>query len=173
MHDRGDGIEEGELGFAGERLDRLRQRRRGEGAGRHDDAVPIGRREPVDFLPDDGDEGMALERRADLPSEAVAIDGERATGRKLVTVGGRHDQGMRAPHLLMQQPDGIVGGVVGAERIGADELGESVGLMRLRRPRRAHLVERDGHGRRGELPGGLAAGKTAADDVNLLGHDRS
>ncbi len=80
---------------------------------------------------------------------------------------------LRAPHLLMEEPDGIVRGVVGAERIGADELGESVGLMRLRRPRRPHLVERDGHGRRGELPGGFAAGKAAADDVNLLGHDRS
>ena len=41
MHDRRDGVEEGERVLAGERADRVRERGRGERAGRDDDAVPV------------------------------------------------------------------------------------------------------------------------------------
>ena len=104
--------------------------------------------------------------------KAVAVDGERASGRELVPIGGGQDQRAGAAHLLMQQADGVGRPIVGAERVGADELGEGVGLMRLGPPLGAHLVEHHGHAGRGELPSGLAAGEPAADDMNLRHHDR-
>ena len=45
MHDRRDGVEEGERVLAGERADRGGEIGRGERAGRDDDAVPVRRRQ--------------------------------------------------------------------------------------------------------------------------------
>jgi hypothetical protein len=109
---------------------------------------------------------MVREPRRDRFGKAVAIDGERPAGRQLVGVGGGEDQRAAAPHLLMQQADGIVLGIVGAERVGADQLGQAIGLVRLGLAHRAHLVERHGHAGLGELPGGFAAGEAAADDMH-------
>ena len=66
----------------------------------------------------------------------------------------------------MQQADGVVGGVVGAERVGADELGQAVGAVRLGHPQRAHLVQDDANARIGDLPGGFRTGKAAADHMD-------
>ena len=66
----------------------------------------------------------------------------------------------------MQQADGVVGGVVGAERIGADEFGEAFGAVRLGHPQRAHLVQDDANARIGDLPGGFRAGEAAANDMD-------
>ena len=41
-----------------------------------------------------------------------------------------------------------------------------IGVMYGGRPRRPHLIDRHGHTQRGRLPGGLAAGQPAADDVD-------
>ena len=68
----------------------------------------------------------------------------------------------------MQQADRIGLGVVGAEGIGADELGEAVGLVRIGAAHRAHLVQDDRHAGLGRLPGGFRAGEAAADDVDGL-----
>jgi hypothetical protein len=43
--------------------------------------------------------------------------------------------------------------------------------MRFGRTRRAHLVQRRWHAALRELPGGLASGQAAANDMNLAGHD--
>ena len=64
MHDRRDGVEEGELGLAGELLDGGGQRRRGERAGGDDDAVPVGRRQAGDLAALDGDQRVRGERAA-------------------------------------------------------------------------------------------------------------
>jgi hypothetical protein len=83
-----------------------------------------------------------------------------------VAVGRAHDQRAGAPHLLVQEADGVVGGVVGAEGIGADELGQPVGLVRLGAAYAPHLVQHHGHARRRELPGRFASGQASADDVH-------
>ena len=114
----------------------------------------------VDLLADDADQRLHGELPRHLRGKALAVDGERASGRELVPIGGSQDQGAGAAHLLVQQADGVARPIVGAERVGADELGQGVGLMRLGPPLRAHLVERDGHARRRKLPSRLAAGKT-------------
>ena len=66
----------------------------------------------------------------------------------------------------MQQADRIIGGVVGAKRIGADEFGKPLGAMGLGHPLRAHLVENDRDAGLGDLPGGFRAGEARADDVH-------
>ncbi len=75
------------------------------------------------------DQRMVRERRGHGLREAVAVDGERASRRHLVGVGGTHHQRAEPPHLLVEQADGIVLAVIGAERVRADELGEAVGLV--------------------------------------------
>ena len=100
--------------------------------------------------------------------EAVAVDGQRAAGRQLVRVGRAHDQRAGAPHLLVQQADGVVGGIVGAEGVGADQLGEVFGEMRLGAAHRPHLVQHHGHAGRRELPRRFAAREAAADDVHAV-----
>ena len=110
--------------------------------------------------------GCAASRRVTSAEKPIAVDGERAAGRQLVLVAGRHDQRAGAPHLLVQQADGVGLGVVGAERVGADQLGEAVGLVRFGHAHGAHLVQHDGDAATGDLPGGLAAGEAAADDVD-------
>jgi hypothetical protein len=171
MDDGRDRVEEGKLGFAGQGLDGIRQRRRGEGTRRHDDAVPVGRRQARDLLARNFDQQMGFERPGDKGGEAVAIDRERGAGRQLVRVGRRHDERGGSPHLLVKQADGVGFPIVGAKGIGANELGECSGLVRLGRTLRPHLVQYGGHAALCELPGGLASGQAAANDMNLADHD--
>src|SRR6266851_329692 len=77
-------------------------------------------------------------------------------------------QRAQPPHLLVQQPDRVVLAVVGAERVGADELGEAFGLVRLGHAHRPHLVEHDGNAPACDLPGGFRSGEPPADDVHGL-----
>ena len=169
MDDRRDGVEEGERVLAGQFGDRLGECGRGERTGRHDDAVPVLGRQARDFLALQrhqrvGEQGLLHRRR-----EAVSVDGERAAGGQLVRVGRAHDQRAGAAHLFVDHADGIVGGVVGAEGVGADQFRETVGEMGLGAAHRPHLVQHHRHARLGELPRRLAARETAADDVNGLG----
>ena len=152
MHDGRDGIEEGELGFAGELLDGGGQRRRRERPRGDDDVVPFGRRQAGNLAAFDGDERMFVERARDVRGEMIAVDGQRAAGGQLVGVAGGHDQRAGAAHLLVQQADRVGGGIVGAEGIGADELGEAVGLVRLGAANGAHLVQHDGDAGLRDLP---------------------
>ena len=170
MHDRGDGVEEGKLGLAGQRLHGARERGRGEGACRHDDAVPIGRGQGANLFSRDADQRLIFEPPRHLAGKAFAVDGECASCRQLVTIGGAHDQGAGPAHFLVQQPDGIARPIVRAERVGADELGKCAGLMRLGPPERAHLVQHHRHAGGRKLPSGLAPGKAAADDMHRFHH---
>ena len=171
VHDGGDGVEEGERGLVGEGADGLGERRRGERAGGDDDAGPVGGREAGDLGAVDGDEGVGLEAGGDLGGEGLAVDGERAAGGDGVAVGGGDDEAAGGAHLPVQQADGVLLVVVGAEGVGADELGQGVGLVGEGADRGAHLVQDDGHAHLGGLPGGLGAGEAAADDVDrVVGH---
>ena len=110
--------------------------------------------------------GWASSARGDLGGEGLAVDGERAAGGQAVAVGGGDDQAAGRAHLPVQQADGVLLVVVGAEGVGADELGEAVGLVGEGADDGAHLVQDHGHADRGDLPGGLGAGEAAADDVD-------
>ncbi len=78
----------------------------------------------------------------------------------------QQDERAGAAHLLVQQADRVVFGIVGAEGVGADELRQPVGMVRVGRDLRAHLVQPDRDAGARDLPGGLAAGEPAADDVD-------
>jgi hypothetical protein len=86
--------------------------------------------------------------------------------RHLVRIGGAQDQRTALPRLLMQQPDRIALRVVGAERVGAHQLGEPGPDMRLGAAHRPHLVQHDRHPGARELPRCLAAGQPAADHMD-------
>ena len=122
----------------------------------------------------DGDERVALERSAVTsaakPSRSTA---SAPPAGSLCAIGRRHDQRSGAAHLLMQEPDGIRRPVVGAEGVGADELGKGSGLMRLGPALGPHLVQHDRHAGGGGLPGGLASGEPAADHMHRLSHGPS
>ena len=82
----------------------------------------------------DLDQGMLVQRLGDGGGKSVAVDRQRAAGGNLVGVGGAHDQRAQPAHFGVQQPDRVVGGVVGAEGIGADQFGQAVGAMGFRHP---------------------------------------
>ena len=62
----------------------------------------------------------------------------------------RAGRAIRAAHFAMQDADRIGLGVVGAEGVGADELGEGRGAMRFGSAYGAHLVEHDRNAGSGE-----------------------
>ena len=111
----------------------------------------------VDALADDRDVRMLLDRARDLGGEGFAVDRQRRAGGDAVLVGGAHDQRAQRAHFLVEQADRIVLGIVGAEAVRADHLGEAVGLVRRRRvAAAAHLAQAHAQARLGELPRGLA-----------------
>ena len=124
MHDRRDGVEEGERVLAGQRADRGGESGRGERAGGDDDAVPVRPAARATSPRVERDQRMRRQRRRDGGGKAVAVDRQRAAGRHLVGVGRAHDQRAEPAHLRVQQADGVVLPVVGAERVRADQLGE-------------------------------------------------
>ena len=93
----------------------------------------------------------------------------RRCGSLILGVAGLKDQRGGAAHLGMQQADRIVLPVVGAEGVGADQLGQAVRLVRRGAHHGPHLVQHDGNPGRGDLPGALRAGEAAADHVHGLG----
>ena len=126
-----------------------------------------------------GDKTFTVIARIDTPQEVeYVIHGgilqyvlrQRAAGGHLVGVGRPHDQRAQTAHFGVQQADSVVGGIVGAEGVGADQLGKPFGLMGLGHPYRAHLVQDHGDAGIGDLPGGFRAGEAAADDVNGMRH---
>ena len=52
--------------------------------GRHDDLVPVVRRQPVDRLAPDLDQRLRRDGPGHRRREAVAVDGQRAAGRHLM-----------------------------------------------------------------------------------------
>jgi hypothetical protein len=68
----------------------------------------------------------------------------------------------------MEQPDRVIGGIVGTKRIGADEFGKAIGAMRLGHSVRAHFVQDDADPGVCRLPGRFRAGEAAAYNMQGL-----
>ena len=76
------------------------------------------------------------------------------------------------PHFLVEQADGIVLGIVGAEAVRADHFGQAVALVRGRGvAAAAHFAQADLQPGLGQLPRRFRPGQPAADDVDIEGHD--
>ena len=167
MHDRRDGVEEGERAFAGQLAERLRQGRGRERAGGDDHTVPLRGRQAGDLAALEADQRMGENRRLDRLGEAVAIDGKGAAGRHLMRVGAAHDRCEPSARISRcSTPTALARSIVGAERIRADELGETPGTVRVRRCDRPHLVQHDRRAGLRRLPRGFRARQSPADDVN-------
>ena len=166
MDDRRDGVEKGQRGFVGQCADRGGERSRGKRACGDDDVAPIRRRQAIDFGAADLDQRMIDKRLGHRSRKAIAIHCKRTAGGHLVGVSAAHDQRSQPAHLGVQQSDCIVGGVVGAERVRADEFGETVGLVRLGHPVWAHLMQHHPNALSRNLPSGLRAGEAGADDMD-------
>ena len=95
----------------------------------------------------------------------LAVDGERAAAGHPRRVGALEDHAAEEAHLGLEQAV-RVGGLGALEGVGADELREPIGLVRFGSADGPHLVHDDVVPALGELPGGLAAGESAADDVD-------
>ena len=119
-----------------------------------------------DLLAPDLDQRLRRERGLDRAGEAVPVHGQRRARRQLVRIARGHDQRAQPAHLRVQEADRVVERIIGAERVGADQLGQPAGLVRLGRAHRAHLVHHDRDAGARRLPGGLAAGQTAADHMD-------
>ena len=167
VDDGGDGVEEGELVLAADPADVLGQRRRGEGTGGDDGQAPTpSAAGPATSSRRMRDQRLGLQRLGHRRGEALAVHGQRPARRQLVPIAHGQDQRAQPPHLLVQQAHGVAHGVVGAERVRADQLGQPVGLVRIGAAHRPHLVQHHRHAAPRELPGGLAAGEAAADDMD-------
>ena len=174
MDDRRDGIEKRQGFLAGQRLDCLGERRRGEGAGGNDDAVPVLGGQAGDLGAIDGDQRFGFQGGLNAAREMIPVDRQRAARRDTMRVGGSQDERVRPPHFLMQQPDGARVRIVGAKRVGTDQLGQPVGLVRFRAAMGAHFVQDHRHPGARDLPGGFRARQPAADNVDgrRRGHAR-
>ena len=138
MDDGGDRVEEGESALAGLGGDRLGKLRAREGAGGDDRRVI---RHGVDPLAHDFDLRMRRDGGSDLRREPIPVHGERGSGGNPVLVGRSHDERAKRPHLLVEQADGVVLGVVRPEAVRADHLRQPIGLVRRRRiAAAAHLA---------------------------------
>src|SRR6202042_2815830 len=101
-------------------------KRRGSQRPRRDnDVVPVLRRQAGDLAAVESDKRMTEKRGFDGLREAVAIDGEGASGRNLVRIGASKDDRAESAHLAMQDPDRVGRGIVGSEGIREKELGEA------------------------------------------------
>ena len=168
MDDGGDGVEEGQLRLAGEGAYGCGKPRRGEGACGDNHAFPVAWGRALNLFTSDLNQILSFQRRRHGLREALPVHRQRAACGHLMLVGAAHDERAHAPHLLMQQADRVAGGVVGAEGVGADELGELFALVGLGAANRAHLVQHDWDARARDLPGRFRARKAAADDVDGL-----
>ena len=110
--------------------------------------------------------GWASSAGRDRRGKSVAIDREGAAGGYLIVVRRSHDQRAEPAHLFMQKTDRVVLAIVGAERIGADQLGLAIGLVRRRCPARPHFMQHHRHAGLRELPGRLGPCESAAHDMH-------
>ena len=123
-----------------------------------------GRRKRRHLIAHQRDPGMRSRRAPWTASANAARSTARADppGTRASIRGVQHDA-PRAPHFGLEQ---AVGGaqLFGFERIAADQLSETIGLMGRRLTNRPHLVQRDAHTPLRQRPGSLAPREPASDD---------
>jgi len=116
-----------------------------------------------DLAADQLQPGLCAEFFFNEDGEGVPVNGERLSGRDGRGVSRGKDQGIEAPHLLLQESNGVFQ-CARTERVAADELGEARGFVGRRKTFGFHLAKPHTIATTEELPGRLAAGKPPADD---------
>ena len=83
-----------------------------------------------------------------------------------MAIGGCHDDRIAAPHFRMQQAHRIALGIVGAERVGAHQLGQTARKVSFGAALGAHFVKHHRNAGAGQLPGRLATREAATNNVD-------
>ncbi len=115
MDDRCNGVEERQFACSGSRMDRRRKLVGGQRSCRDDRQAVVRFGQPIDFTALDGDQSMRGNLGLHSLGKSVAIHSQSAAGGHLMGVGGRHDDGIAASQLFMQQADCVVFGVIRPE----------------------------------------------------------
>ena len=97
----------------------------------------------------------------------IAIDRECAPCRHSRFVRRDQHHRIQQAHLRLEQPV-RVGDLGALERVGADEFGEAIRLVRCRAPHRPHLANHHAMATLCELPGGFGTGQPAAYDLDRI-----
>ena len=145
--------------------DGLGQLLRGERTG----GDHTGSRDARDLFAHYADSVVGRDARCHRGRKDIAIHCQRAASGDSRAVGCIEDQRAEEPHLGLEQAVSV-GELRALERVRANELGESVGLVRRRRHDRTHLVQRYLEPAGGELPRCLRAGEAPADNRDSLRH---
>ena len=167
---RSDGIEEGE-GFPASRPQDIggKAGRRERTCGDNHQAV-IRAWQGRHLLAAHLDRRLGGDGRFHVAGKSVAIDSQGTSGRHLVAIGSRHDDGIGASQFLVEQAHGIRGGIIRSERVGTYQFGKGVGPVSIAGAERTHLVEHGLPAPARDLPGGLAPRQATANDMNRFGH---
>ncbi len=126
------------------------------------------RRQTGNFFAADLDQWLGFECRGDRGGKAVAVDRQRAARRQLVGVGRAASPASRAGASLhaagrRRSPARRRSGTSSNRR--ARPIARSCARRSSARP---HFMQHHGHAAARDLPGGLAARKAAANDMNRL-----
>ena len=100
---------------------------RGQGASRKDDDRI--RRQRGYQLAHELDARVGLDRLGDVLGELHAVDRQRAASRDCRRIGGRENQRVEPPHLLLEESNRVAEARA-AQRIATDELRQVVGAVR-------------------------------------------
>ena len=174
MHDRRDGVEEGEL----------RPRRSARGSPAASAGEVSGPVATMTLSQSAGGrpatspraiviERMRLEVPRDVGGEAVAVDRQRAARRQLVASPAAMISEPARRISSCSRPTALFSASSERKELEHTSSASAVGLVRLGPAHGAHLVQHDRHAGLGDLPGGLAPGEPAADDMNEIDHGRS
>ncbi len=159
---RGGRVEEVQVFAVREQLGYLlRQRLRGQRPGGDDD-VPL--RGYLGDLPlHHSNVGVVFELLRNGGGEGVAVHRQSSPGLHPVPVGAGHDEGIAPAQLLLQQPHRVFQ-LVGAQGVGAHQLGKVAAVVGGGGLFRLHLPQLHGDAPLGKLPGRLAPRQSRPDD---------
>ena len=111
---------------------------------------------------------MGLNQRRHLRRKPVTVDRQSTSRWHLMAPRHRHDQRTGPAHFLVQQPHGILLGIIGTEGIGAHQFGQPFRFVGIGFDQRPHFVDDYRNASLRRLPSRLAARHAAADDVDVL-----
>ena len=107
--------------------------------------------------------GSAVQDPGDIGGELPPVHRQGLARRHPGSCGRGHNQGIKPPHLLLEQPHGALA-AVGPQRVAAHQLPQQRRLVGRREFLGLHLIETDPDPPAGRLPGRLTPRQPPADN---------
>ena len=124
------------------------------------------------FLPNQFDVGVIGYRFGHVCGKPGAIDGKSAARGHANPVGDLNENRALPPQFFFQEPRCVVG-LVGFQRVAADDFGKMFAAMCRSLPHRPHFIQAYRQTVARNLPGGFGSCQAAADDCNGVMHSKS